>query len=232
MCSKIICKGQIKGFPLIKIQEKDTIDLIKKGSIRLNSLKVYRDFYNKYGDKTIGDPNEGKFIIHDAILKIPELGINQKVKDQAFATANENDFVFCLFGINPNKYSSFNFTEEQKQKLMGFHDTALIITDVHEFSRRMYDAANSLGLKMTSGFVSYYDETVDDVVRLCNLVCKGIESIVYYQTKDYSYQQEYRFSIPNNIGKDYEELQIGDISGITLEVKTEELFEMYIQKRD
>ena len=109
---EIIYSGQV-SFPLIKIQTEEIISLIKKGSIRFNSLKLYRDFYNRYGDKTIGDPNEGKFFIHHGRVIITEKNIDKEVQNCYFSTANENDFVFCLFGVNPKEYDSFIFSEEK-----------------------------------------------------------------------------------------------------------------------
>lgn len=222
MASKILYAGKVE-FPLMKIQTDDIIDKIMRGYIRFNSLKFYRELYNKYGDKTIGDPNEGKFFIHDGIFKNLETGEIEYIKDCYFPTANENDFVFCLFGINPQKYTSFIFSEEQKQKLLNFHDKTLLITDVKEFMKRMYNAANKQGLKLTNGFVNYYDTTIDDVNYLLNLVTIGTESIVYYKTNDYAYQQEFRFAIPNTTGTAFIDLQIGDISDITQKFTTEQV---------
>ena len=194
-------------------------------------MKLYRDFYNKYGDKTIGDPNEGKFFIHHGRIIITEKNIDKEVQNCYFSTANENDFVFCLFGINPKEHDSFIFSEEQKTKLINFHDKALLITDPLEFYNRLKTAAVKRGLDMTNAFVRYYDPSVDDVGRLCELVVCGNKSIVYYKTKDYEYQQEFRFAIPNTTGEDYIDLQIGDISDITREFTTKEiLYNSYINK--
>ena len=228
---KIIYEGQVKGFPLLKIQTEEIVNLIQRGSIRFNSLKLYRNLYNQYGDKTIGDPNEGKFFIHNGIIQIPMANVNEEVNDYYISTANENDFVFCLFGINPQKYSSFSFSEEQKKKLIDFHEKALLITDAQEFCKRLYAAASKQNLKITNGFVHYYDPTTDDASRLCGLVMNGAESIVYHKTNDYEYQQEFRFAIPNNTGEDYIDLQIGDISDITQIFTTEQvLFNSVIKK--
>ena len=222
--------GQIKGFPLIKINSHEIIAKIQNGSFRMNSLKIYREMYDNCNDNIVGDPYEGKFIIHDAVFQIEELGVNEHVKDFAFSTANENDFVFCMFGINPEKHISFKFTDEQKQKLIGFNDTALLITDIGEFATRIEQAATGKGLKIKSDFVNYYDETIDDVARLLSLVRNGMENIVFNKVKDYAYQQEYRFTIPNFTGDEYLELNIGDITDISKVFTTEELFNSYIEK--
>lgn len=228
---KIKFNGKIKGFPLIKIKSREIIDKIRTGSFYMSSLKKYREIYAECGDDTVGDPNEGKIIIHNAILVSEEMGLCDQVIDQPIATVNENDFVFCMIGVNPNKHDKFLFSAEQKQKLIGFDDTAMIVTDVYEFSRRIAKAAEERNLRISSGFVNYYDETVDNINLYINLIIKGTENIVFHKTKKYEYQQEYRFTIPNNTGNDYLELYIGDISDITEVLSTEELFSAIIEHK-
>ncbi|MDD4494960.1 MAG: hypothetical protein PHV32_11575 [Eubacteriales bacterium] len=233
-------KFQVKGSPVMKIQTRKIIEKIRAGSFYMNSLKVYRDMYKKYKDTVIGDPNEGKFIIHDAIAQIKKIDTNGNVeeqsvsttivKDQAFSTINENDFVFCMFGIDSAKYNSFKFTEEQKQKLVGFHDTALLITDSHEFCERVKKAAVARNLEIKNDFVNYYDQTINNADLFLSLAVKGTENIVFYKVKDYSYQQEYRFTTPNYTGTDHLELNIGDITDISEVFTTKELFNSYTEK--
>ncbi len=230
-CKNIKYMGEIKGFPLIKIKSREIIEKLRSGSFYMSSLKKYREMYEKYGDDTIGDPNEGKLIIHDAVLKIEELGIEERVTDHAVATVNENDFVFCMFGVNPNKYDKFLFTEEQKQRLIGFDDTALLITDVYEFARRIKNAAEKRNLQISGNFVNYYDETANDIQIFIDLIAKGTKNIVFHKTKKYEYQQEYRFTIQNKTGEDHLELDIGDISDISEVFTTEEIFSVIIEHK-
>ena len=63
------------------------------------------------------------------------------------------------------------------------------------------------------------------------MITKGTENIVFHKTKKYEYQQEYRFTIPNNTGDDYLELDIGDISDITEVFSTEEMFSAIIERK-
>ncbi len=229
MTDNIKYQGMIKGFPLIKIKSKEIIEKIRKGSFYMNSLKTYRDLYKDNEDNVIGDAYEGKLYIYDATFIIPEKGVNEIIKNKAFSTVNENDFVYCMFGINPNKNSSFNFTDYQKQKLIGFDDTALIITDVYEYFRRIKKSAIESGYEIESNFVQYYDEGVNDLNLFLNLI-KGMNNIVFYKRKMYSYQQEYRFTIKNNSGDDHLELDIGDITDISEMFSVTDLFNSYISK--
>lgn len=230
MTDKVKNAVLIKGFPLIKIKSREIIEKIQRGSFYMNSLRIYREMYKNSKDNIVGDPFEGKLIIHDAVINFPESGINEIVKDYPFSTTNENDFVFCMFGVNPNKHSSFKFTENQKKKLIGFDDTALLITNVFEFCRRIKKAADARDLKINSEFVEYYDETVDDVSRLLCLVRSGMQNIVFHKVKDYSYQQEYRFTIANHTGANSLELDIGNITDISKVFTTEEVLRSSIVK--
>lgn len=227
MSNKIKYVGQIKGIPLIKLQSCEIIEKIQAGSLRLNSLKFYREFYNKTLDKVIGDSNEGKFIIHEATIKIPDKGINESIKDTAFPTANENDFVFCSFGIG-SYTNAFTFNEEQKQKLSISYDSALLITDFSEFKKRIQEAARSRGIEIKDGFVKYYDQSIDDVFRLLSLLQNGMQNIVFHKTNDYRYQQEYRFTSQNVTGEDFLDLDIGDISEISKKFTIKEIFNLLI----
>lgn len=226
----IIYSGAINGFPLIRIQSKEIIAKTQKGSFYMSSLKKYREMYEQSGDDTIGDPNEGKLLLHKAFLTIPETGDSFLVMDQALSTVNENDFVFCMFGINPDLHNKFLFTDEQKQKLIGFNDTAMIVTDVYEFCKRIVHAANLKGLTVKSGFVKYYDEHINNGNICIDLIINGTENIVFYKTKKYEYQQEFRFTIRNTTGEDHLCLDIGNISDITKTLPTEQLFSSTMKK--
>lgn len=204
-----------KGFPLIKFQTRERIEQLQSGLLYMNSLKKYREMYKDSHDNIIGDPNEGKLIIHEAILHIPEKAEVQMLKDHALATSSENDYVFCMFGVNPQEHHTFRFTEEQRTKITEEYDTALLITDVYEFARRISCAAQRDGYEVEGKFVQYYDPSSDDVSRMVDLLNNGMRSIAFYKVNDYAYQQEYRFSIPYIDGKDHIEIDIGDISGIS-----------------
>lgn len=79
---KIKFNGKIEGFPLIKIKSREIIDKIRTDSFYMSSLKKYREIYAECGDDTVGDPNEGKIIIHNAILVSEEMGLCTHVIDQ------------------------------------------------------------------------------------------------------------------------------------------------------
>ncbi len=215
--------GQINGFPLIKLKSHDIIQKIRAGSFYMNSLRVYREMYANSKDNTIGDPNEGKFLVHSATLCVPAAGVYKSIQDCLLSTCNEDDYVFCLFGINPQKHSLFTFSDEQKKELIKFGDTALLITDAYELCKRVSKAAKDRNFEIAGDFVQYYDPEADDASRLAQLVVEGMKNIVFHKTNNYAYQQEYRFTIANNTGDDHIILEIGSIEDISEVFSTEDI---------
>ncbi|MGN1158253.1 MAG: hypothetical protein ACI4TK_18940 [Agathobacter sp.] len=217
----------IKGFPLIKFQTRERIKELQNGLLYMNSLKKYREMYKDSHDNIIGDPNEGKLIVHEAIFHIPEEEEPQVLKDVALSTVSENDFVFCMFGVNPNKHKTFMYTEEQRTKISEKYDTALLITNVYEFCRRVQSAARDVGLEIKGNFVQYYDPSSDDIRRMVDLLKNGMRSIAFHKVNDYAYQQEYRFSIPYIDGKEHIEIDIKDISDISEIFPADKIFNSF-----
>ncbi|HHX59179.1 MAG TPA: hypothetical protein GX707_00315 [Epulopiscium sp.] len=210
---------QIKGFPLIKFQDNDKIKRFRQGILYMKNLQYYRDLEKSNGDGTIGDMFEAMLHINEGKLIIPELGEEIEIKDDLITTDFSNGFVFCMFGINEN-VKSFQFTDKQKQEIFNFGDRALLITDRHEFLKRIFSTAVEKSLKVFHGSVKYYDEHVDSVNLLASLT-NGMENIAFWKRDKYRYQQEYRFVIQSvDTTEDYFELNIGDISDISKEIKT------------
>lgn len=208
-------QGLIKGFPLLKFQKKEIIDKIIQGSFYMNSLKVYREWFQNSGDEEIGDPFEGELYVNNAQLIIPEKNIVEQCNKQFFRTSHEDDFVFCMFGINSNYQKTFSFTEEQKKKWLDIYDTALIIKDQPEFFNRIKNKSKELKINMVGNFVNYYDDSVDNADLLIGAL-KGTKNCVFQKRKKYSYQQEYRFTFENTTKAKSFEINIGDISDISI----------------
>lgn len=229
----ILYKGTIKGFPLIKFQNEEIINKTIGGSFYMNSLKHYRELYEMKGDEFIGDPCEGKIFISEKLnaqFIVPEKGIFQNLKDVAISTPSEDDFVFCMFGVDPNEYTEFKFSEEQREKIISTYDTALLITDVYEYFKRIKQKAVSEGIDIAEGFVKYYDECIDTPQLFLNLM-SGMEKVVYYKRKKYSIQQEYRFTVPNPRKDMHFEFNIGDISDISVAMPSKDVCNAIITER-
>ena len=210
---------QVKGTPLIKFQNADRIEQFKQGKIWMNSLKVFREMAQKSPE--IGDDYEAVFHINEAVAHITPIDGGSTtmapINNELMKTAHMNDFVFCMFGINPN-VNNFTFSEEQKEKMLEFGDTALIITDSDEFYKRIQSALKVKGIPLERafcGFVKYYDESVDSVNVIVDLM-RGMHNVAFQKRKDYAYQQEFRILVFNDdVAKRNIELDIGDISDIS-----------------
>ena len=213
---------QVKGIPMIKFQDKDKIDYLRKGKIYLKSLAYYRKREKDTGDDTVGDLFEAMIHANDGYILIPELGIREKLTAALIETSFSNCFVFCMLSLE-NATQNFQFSEEQKEKILGFGDTALLITDRNAFLHRVAVALERDGIKGYHGFINYYDETNDHVNYWVSLMKNGINHVAFWKRKRYAYQQEYRFLIePPDTENDYYELDIGDISDISVVITAKE----------
>jgi len=64
---------QIKGFPLIKMSSRELIEKTQGGSFYMNSLKYYRNKYKNDKDNVVGDPYEGKLLVHNAVVMVEHM---------------------------------------------------------------------------------------------------------------------------------------------------------------
>ena len=219
MSTKLIT---IKGGPLIKFQSKQKIENFRGGQIYMKSLEYYRKREAETKDDTVGDLIEGMVHVCDGEIYIPELNVYQRLSDELIKTNFSNSYVFCMLGISPD-ITSFSFTDDQKEKISTFGDTALIIRDKHEFLRRVTNAVLSENLAGSHGFVTYGDENTDSVAYWCSLLKNGMSYSAFWKRKKYAYQQEYRLLIENPpTEKDYYNLNIGSIEDISIMCSTEE----------
>jgi hypothetical protein len=224
----------IKKLPVVKFQRKDRIDSLQKGCVYMKTLRYYQEREAKFNDTIVGDAGEARWHINDAIMTVtPVLGGEtkmEKLNDVWFDTIHSDDYVFCLFGVNPYKHDAFEYTQEQKEKIAEFGDTALIITDFPELCRRIINAAERDGFAVKGAFVQYYDETVDDANRIISLML-DMRNIAFQKRKQYAYQQEYRFLLtPKNDDKaEHIVLDIGNIEDISMTFKTADVLRSRIE---
>lgn len=211
-------KLTLRGDPLIKFQDEWKIDALQKGVVYMKTLEYYRRKEAETGDDTVGDLFEGMLHVNDGYAIVPELGICERLSDSLMQTAFSNSFVFCVFSILPN-VTSFQYSDEQKEKMSQFGDTALIITDRYEFIRRVTAAVQQDNLNGVHGFVNYADEKEDSAAYWISLLRNGLSYSAFWKRKRYAYQQEYRFLIePPKTEADFYELNIGSIEDISVKV--------------
>lgn len=207
-------KIQTVGLPLIKFQSKERIEGFQKGLVYANRLSYYRELEQTTGDNEIGDAYEAMLHINEAYIQIPDTGETVKAIDKLISTAHSNDYIFCMFGVYP-KVDGFAFSKEQKQKLLSFGNTALIIKDSAEFIKRVKEAAQEQGYKCKFEAVQYCDSSYDNVNQLISIT-RDLADIAFWKRAFYKYQQEVRFSFfDGDMSRDHLEIEIGDISDIS-----------------
>jgi len=205
---------QTKGIPLIKFQDATKIQSLQSGKIYAKTLSYYRKREEETGDCEVGDKYKAMIHINNAKIYSPDTGKTITVKNDLLKTSESNDFVFCMFGVNP-KSKEFSFTDKQKEKMLSFGDTALIVLDHDEFIRRVIVAAKQAGYNVYFKPVQYYDPTIDGG-NMWNSLLEGMWNIAFWKRNSYIYQQEVRFVFtPGDENTDHIELDIGDISDIT-----------------
>lgn len=102
---------QVKGMPLIKFQDEDKIKSLQSGKLYAKTLEYYRKREEETGDCEVGDKYEAMIHINEATIHFPDTGEVIPVNDDLLRTSESNDFVFCMFGINPST-EKFKFTDE------------------------------------------------------------------------------------------------------------------------
>jgi len=220
---------QIKGFPLIKFQSRERIESLQAGLVYANTLRYYRELEKRTGDATIGDSYDGLFHVNEGTLKLAESGEEIVLNDQLIETSASDDYVFCMFGI-PANTEHFQFTDEQREQMKSFGDSALIILDSDEFIKRVTDAARIEGYATHFGKVNYIDPGTDYANVLISMQ-QGIWNVAFWKRDMYEYQKEARFIFdPGKTGVDHLELHIGDISDISVIVPAESALTGIIKK--
>lgn len=220
---------QIKGFPIIKFQSKERLESLQKGLIYANKLKYYRDLEKQTGDATIGDSFDGLFHINEGKIKLINTDEEIDLNDQLIETSASNDYVFCMFGI-PEQTVHFQFSEEQRTHMKSFGDSALIILDSKAFIERVTEAAKAQGYTALLGRVNYIDAN-NDYANVFLSMQEDIRNVALWKRNMYEYQKECRFIFsPGKADVDHLELQIGDISDISVIVPAENALTAVVDK--
>lgn len=220
---------QVKGTPLIKFQSADRIESLQKGHLYAKTLGYYRELEKNTGDMEIGDEYEAMIHVNEGTIHFPDTGETIQLDDTLIETTHSNDFVFCMFGIYP-QLDSFAFSDKQKEKMLSFGDTALIITDSDEFKKRVIEAAKAKGYQVHFDAVKYYDTSIDSGNMIIDLM-KGMWNVAFWKREAYRYQQEGRFIfISDADDEDHIDLDIGDISDISVVLPSKQVLSAMVKK--
>lgn len=221
---------EVKGTPLIKFQSFERINSLQKGKLYAKTLKYYRELEKETGNDEIGDEFEAMIHVNEGYFRRLDTGEEIPLLDTLMQTDNSDDFVFCMFGIYPSS-NSFSFSDKQKEKMLSFGDTALVILDSDEFIKRVKAAAKSKGYEAHFGAVRYYDPTIDNANIMLSLL-QGMWNIAFWKRDKYTYQQEGRFVFTHGNGEDHIDLDIGDISDISIVLPTKKVLSAMVEKKE
>jgi len=204
----------IRGTPLIKFQSADRIEQLRQGHLYAKTLSYYRQCEKETGDVDIGDEFEAMLHVNQGQMINKKTGEAVTLDDSLISTSSSDDFVFCMFGIYPS-LDSFEFSDKQKERMLSFGDTALLILDSDAFINRVLRVATALGYEYHFEAVQYFDPQVDYANIWISLM-RGMWNIAFWKRESYRYQQEGRFVFtPNKSGADHIDLDIGNISDIS-----------------
>ena len=219
-------------FLLVKFfGNKDHADEFVRGSVFCNRLSRFREGESDDATGRI-DKHEGTNIWlqpENARLQLNGFDMSDDLAGPIAIQMNwlNQLHLFCLHAAHSGDLDLENPTGRTVDALrremlipeacfaLGEH--AVVIRDVPEFIRRMHLAAQVQGYRIAKGLVRYYDpDTFHGHFR-------EVES-VFWKQAEYSYQREFRFLIDTRMpGGGPLRLEIGDISDITLQLRSSEL---------
>ena len=122
---------------------------------------------------------------------------------------------------NGEMYATLNygFSEEQRKEMQSFGDTAVIITNVSEFIRRVSESAKLIGAQLGYGPVNYYRDN-EKTHQMQVMEQHGAAPL--WKRERYSNQREYRFYLDKETD-DFLILDIGDIHDISVSMNAVDL---------
>lgn len=204
----------------IKFQSKDIIDSLQSGTIYMNELNYFRKLEESKDSHEIGDYMENKFF--SMAYELPD------GKPCNFILTEDDDnsnFVFCMFYV-PEISNYFKFSNEQKEKILDFGDTALVIWDSQEFITRVKNEAKNREYEFHNREAVYYEENCELPIEMGELLTEGLHNFSFFKRRRYSYQQEYRLAINTKKEEgDHIVLNIGNISDISCQISTKQILE-------
>lgn len=213
-------KIESKAPVLIKFKSKEIIDSFQSGTVYMNKLNRFIEMEELEDNHEVGDYMENKFF--SMAYELPD---GTPCNFISTTEDNRDNFVFCLFCV-PADSCHFQFRSEQKEKLLKFGDTALVIQNFHEFILRATDGAKKKGYELHNREVTYYKENCEMPIEVAKLLTEGLYNFSFLKRSSYSYQQEYRLAVNmEKIKKDHIILDIGDISDISYQISTKQLLE-------
>lgn len=239
---ELIQEGKEKFSLLMKFGSRKNLEMFQQGKIYMKNLKYYIDLETATDDEDVGDKFDGLLPLQDVKISMytidPKKFITQF--DAPIATMNlgyKKSPVFCMFILDDRNTTStslngdeltvrFDFSDEQKRRLVNFGDSVLLITNLEEFCARMKKGLNDIGISYTRDRVKYYEgNTLEHVQDIQDNNAR----IGFWKRKKYAYQQEYRFLAFDTMIDDYVIIDIENLSDISRLESTEVILNTFAE---
>ena len=207
----------------------------------MKNLQYYVELEKTASDQDVGDMFDGHILMQNVKISMFTVDTQDFITqfDSPEVSLNLGYLkcpVFCMFMYDYRNHVTeelngdvltvrYQFTDEQKRKLIGFGDSVLIITNGNEFIERIKTELLAQNIGFSRDFVSYYANNYIDHYRQ---IKEDNSRVAFWKRKHYQYQQEYRFIAHTEV-EDFLSVEIGDISDISKLMTTDELLNTYFK---
>ena len=180
-----------------------------------------------------GDPNEGIYIPDrkDLILDLAGKNLNTGQEHKIKFYGSELDYIsmkldaldhinmFCMYAIAHDESRIDNEGEYRlDQEMIKLGDYTVCIMDNNEFAKRIESAIQKKNYQLAKRKITYFDIGIGMPPHPIGL------QTLFYKDDKYKYQKEYRFAFDSKTeGTNPIDLNIGNISDITMLIKTSEV---------
>lgn len=240
LLSERVKDPEIKAYFFVKFMEKKYVDSFRKGNVHMKNLKAYVDMEKIEQKKGVGDKYEGSLVLTGG-----QLSVYNETDEHLFdietgeiTLTHEQDLlhpVFCSYVVDMDNLiiieetakdvtTSISISEEELEKIINeFADTAVFISAA-EFYNRFLTACKNKGYDLDAEKVKYYDYSINQKDRVATFLNDPLLKKAFIKSDYFQHQNEFRFIITNKeISEPLDDFNIGDISDITFEMKTDEI---------
>lgn len=240
--NELVEEGKEKFSILMKFGSRKNLEMIQQGRIYMKNLQYYIDLETATDDEDIGDKFDGLLPLQDVKISMYTFDSKEFITqfNALIATMNlgyKKSPVFCMFIMDYRNSTSttlngdeltlrFEFSEEQKRRLVNFGDSVLLITNLEEFFARMKKGLNDAEISYTRDRVKYYEgNTMEHIQDIRDNNAR----IGFWKRKKYEYQQEYRFLAFDTIIDDHLIIDIENLNDISRLESTEVIINTFAE---
>lgn len=218
--------------------KKSHIESLQNGDLRCGTAKIYKDFEKEQGKKGIGDRYDSSFVVVPQKIEL-HLSDTRKLEAKANKTSIDDVEIdhmpmFCLYAFNGDYlevededdeyyHTRIVFDEDDKillQKDFGEH--ALLIHPAI-FLERVAQRMQEQGIKVTRGFVKYYDHSENELNRYTSYFQNPLNVSFQKDKTSFKHQKEYRLLLHTQI-TDYTFFDVGDMHDCSDYITRDKLF--------